>query len=251
MTKFIITFTDRGWRSELDLRKEKLHDLVYLSFFKVDEKGNVLATESTATYFNTSSKLHTIKRFLTDRLSENKEDRSIFSNYMSPSALKNFLKFTKKYGKVVELESIDISFLDVLNSFDESAKIIFDKIDKLKSTFTAVDYLDKKGRYRKIDCKNIIIYRNSSSYQESVFYISDNTTTITYSVKGSYTYDYKLKDENMTYYGYYNLGGERGFKILRASKKGREEFVTLLKEISELNEKRAEVIKNYILNFFK
>jgi hypothetical protein len=251
MTKFIITLTDRSHNAQLDLRKEKLSTLNQVGFFKIDEGGNISNYEYTMTYFGTSSIQVTLRRFLENRLSTNREGSGIFSNYVSKSQLDSFIKFAKKHGKVIEVFNLDSSFLDVLNSFLEEEKTLLSQIKELENSFTKINYLDSKGRYRKINYKCIIIKTNpESSYSQNQIYISDDHTNITHVMEGSYSCDMKLKEKCITYYGYYNLGGSI-FTILKAGKRGREKYLDLMKQLSDLNEKRRKAVLEYILNLFK
>ena len=249
MAKFIITLTDRGFYSELDLRKEKLQELRYLSYFKVDEDGNVLSKESTATFYGTSSLLRTIESFLKDSMCVNRAG-GYTSNYISADALIKFIKFAKKNGKVVELQDLDNSFLTVLGSFMEEQSIITSQIKELEKTFKEVNYLDSKGRYKKIDYKNIIIKCTTNAYSQNVIYISDDNTNITHTVEGTHTADMKLKETNITYYSYYNLGRSESFTILKTNKKGRVQYLDLVKQLCDLNQRRRKIINQYLTAFF-
>jgi hypothetical protein len=250
MTKFIITLTDRNFYSELDLRKEKLGELRYLSYFKIDEKGNVISKETTATFYNISSSLRVINSFLNDNMSINRAD-NFNSNFISDGTLSKFIKFAKKNGKVVELDSIDTSFLSVLGSFMEEQSIIASQIKELEKTFKAVNYLDSKGRYKRIDYKNIIVKTQTSPYSPNAIYISDDNKNITHIVEGTFTTDMKLKETSITYYSYYSLGRSESFTILKANKKGRDQYLNLMNDLTELNANRVRVVKEYELSLFK
>jgi hypothetical protein len=250
MTKYIITLTDRSYYSELDLRKERLGKLDELSYFKINEEGEVVSKETTATYFKISSSIRALNLFLNDKMSINTSG-AFRGNFISKDNFSKFIKFAKKNGKVVELENLDTSFLSVLESFDLEQKGIVSKITELENSFTSINYLDSKGRFKKINYRNIIIFQKSSSYSDTVTYISDDNTNITHVVMGSCNSDIRLKEEFINYYSYYHLGGDEGFSILKANKKGREQYLILMNQLTELNARREKVVREYELSLLK
>jgi len=248
MSKVIITQTDRGISSELDLRKNKLysHGLKdVITIFEIDDLGEVKASLSTARYYNVDSHHTFINNIKRERLDENPKGKGgfgLFNNYIKKTTFDKYLKFAKKNGSYKEYSSIsEILNPEMILSLENQVGLIVDKIketkDLLKSKKT-INPCNSKGQYRKINYKNLLIV-NHDVKQAS---LTDDLTFLTKTINNPLSITSSSIEENITYYGISGLlrsnsfnSASKNYCIYSLGKKGVKTFTQLNAQLEGLN----------------
>jgi len=250
MTKVYVTLTDRSHYQELDLRKNKLSTKKNISFFKVNDEGEVEGHESTALYYGNDSIISTYKSVLKGNFKPNLNDNGFWNHYITKEKFDKFIKFSNKHGNVVILDETNSdSILSIIEGFSNELRELFNEKKELESTFKSLELKDKRGRWKKINYKNIIIFSTKRNSYESFIKISDRNTNITHAVNDTRFFDFKLVEENHNYYGFYHFGEPK--VILKAGIKGTRKYLDICERITIKTKEISVYLSNHMKDLFK
>jgi hypothetical protein len=248
MSKIYITLTDRNHNEELDLRKKKLSTKQNISFFKVNEEGEVEGYQTTAFYYEESI-ISTYINVLEGKFKVNKKDGGFWSNYISKYDFDKFIKFSNKHGNVIILNETDNStILSIYEDFKKEINILFNEKKELESRFKKLEIKDKNGRWKKIDYKNIIIFSSSQNGYTSNIKISDENKNISHAINNANYHNFKLIMEQHNYYSFYNFGTPN--IVLKAGIKGTREYLDICKRITIKNKEIYTFVKTKLIDLF-
>lgn len=234
--KVIITRTDRFIYENLDLRSKKLYnaDITYLLL--MDENNNLISCHVNTDYFNNKNNLTNLKNIHYFTKCDEREKNNVG----------RFIKFAKKYGKIIEMSLEDYNKLfesenQNLDFLRQELNDINNKVDILLSNLPKIEGKDKKGRWKRCNVPNLIMFNNETHNA----FISDERTHI---IRRYYGYSYgkfKIEETNIGYWAYsYYLSSNSNsclypdsFTIYKAGKKGVKSFIELMEERNKIHNK--------------
>jgi hypothetical protein len=252
MLKTYVTLTDRNHYSVLDQRKNPKSSLSEITFFKVNENGEVVEYKNIGANYGGGLGVDQYREVLRGFYRKNNSnDTGFFGTYISKETYNKFMKFAKKNGKVIEYNhDNDAVNLDIINKFTSELNDLNDELTSLENTFRSLELKGKNGRWRKINYKNIIIFSKNDSYSYgNNIQISDKNTNITHSVNSSSLYEFQLKETSHTYYGFYNFGTP--YKVLKAGIKGTKKYLEICERITAKNKELYKFVNEQRNNLFQ